>query len=78
MQVYEKVRSYIMERGVKQNIIAAKCNISASTFSAMMNGKRKMYAEDLRAICYALEVSPEVFINYKADKIKKDEVCTNE
>lgn len=65
MQVYEKVRSYIMERGVKQSIIAEKCNISASTFSAMMNGKRKMYAEDLRAICYALEVSPEEFISYK-------------
>ena len=58
MQVYEKVRSYIMERGVKQKEVAQRCNIPASTFSAMLNGKRKMYAEDLRAICYALEVSP--------------------
>ena len=65
MQVYEKVRCYIVERGVKQNEVAEKCNISASTFSAMLNGKRKMYAEDLRAICYALEVSPEKFISYK-------------
>ena len=39
--------------------------MSTSTFSAMMNGKRKMYAEDLRAICYALNVSPEVFVSFK-------------
>lgn len=62
MQVYEKVYNYISEHGIKQNTIAKKCNISASTFSAMMKGNRKMYAEDLRAICYVLEVSPEVFI----------------
>lgn len=62
MQIYEKVRNYITEHGITQNALAKKCNISASTFSAMMNGKRKMYAEDLRAICYVLEVSPEMFI----------------
>ena len=35
------------------------------TFNAMMNGKRTMYAEDLKAICIALNVSPEIFINIK-------------
>ena len=64
MQVYEKVREYITERGIKQSAIAKKCNISVSTFNAIMNGKRTMYAEDLRAICFALNVSPEVFIEY--------------
>ncbi len=68
MQVYEKVHHYITEHGIKQNIVAKKCNISASTFSAMMRGNRKMYAEDLRAICYALEVSPEMFIEYQSEK----------
>ena len=64
MQVYEKVYEYIAKQGIKQNVIAKKCNISASTFNAMMKGRRKMYAEDLRAICYALNVSPEKFIDY--------------
>ena len=68
MQVYEKVYHYITKHGIKQNTIAKKCNISASTFSAMMRGNRKMYAEDLRAICYALEVSPEMFIEYQSEK----------
>ena len=46
LQVYEKVRAYIDEYGIEQNAVAKKCNISASTFSAILNGKRKMYAED--------------------------------
>lgn len=64
MLVYEKVKLYLEDKGIKQAFVAQKCNISTTTFNAMMNGKRKMYAEDLRSICYALEVSPELFIDY--------------
>lgn len=64
MQVYEKVRAYIEEHGIKQNAVANKCGISASTFSAILTGRRKMYADDLRDVCFALNVSPEIFIEY--------------
>lgn len=64
MLVHEKVKQYLEERGIRQSFVAEKCSMSATTFNAMMNGHRKMYAEDLRAICYALEVSPEQFIDY--------------
>lgn len=62
MEVYKKVRAYIEENGYKQLAVAQKSGISKNTFNAMMNGKRTMYADDLRAICLALNVSPEVFI----------------
>ena len=62
MKIYEKVRHYIDEQGMKQVVIAEKAGISKTTFNAIMNGKRTMYAEDLRAICIALNVSPEIFI----------------
>lgn len=65
MQVYEKVRQYIDGQGIKQVAIAEKVGISKTTFNAIMNGKRTMYAEDLRAICLALNVSPEMFIEVK-------------
>lgn len=65
MLVYEKVRRYIDDHGIRQAFVAEKCNISTTTFNAMMNGRRKMYADDLRDICYALEVSPEEFIEYQ-------------
>ena len=62
MEVYKKVRAYIEEKGYKQLAVAQKAGISKVTFNAMMNGKRTMYADDLRAICLALNVSPELFI----------------
>lgn len=63
MQVYEKVRAYIEGNGLKQKAVAEKAGISNVTFNAIMNGKRTLYADDLRAICLALNVSPELFIN---------------
>lgn len=62
MHVYEKVRKYIDEKGYKQITIAEKAGISKTTFNAMMNGKRTMYADDLCSICIALNVSPELFV----------------
>ena len=62
MKVYEKVRAYIDENGLKQKAVAQKAEIPNNTFNAILNGKRTMYAEDLRAICLALNVSPEMFI----------------
>lgn len=70
MQVYEKVRRYIDDQGMKQVAIAEKAGISKTTFNAIMNGKRTMYADDLRAICLALNVSPELFIEVKCKDSK--------
>lgn len=65
MRVYEKVRAYIDDKGLKQVAVAQKAGIPKATFNAIMNGKRTLYADDLRAICLALNVSPELFIDVK-------------
>ena len=65
MSVYQKVRAYIEDNGIKQIAVAKKCGISNVTFNAIMNGKRTLYADDLRKICLALDVSPEMFIEVK-------------
>ena len=62
MPVYEKVRAYIDENGLKQVAVAEKAGIPKNTFNAILNGKRTLYADDLRAICLALNISPELFI----------------
>lgn len=62
MQVYKKVREYIDENGFKQKTIASAAGIPNVTFNAMLNGKRKMYADDLRDICIAMNVSADTFI----------------
>jgi transcriptional regulator with XRE-family HTH domain len=63
MRVYEKVRSYLDENHLEQASVAEKAGIPASAFNAMMNGERKMYADDLRTICYSLNVSASIFID---------------
>lgn len=62
MKVYENIRAYIDQNGLKQKSVAEKSGIPNATFNAIMNGKRTLYAEDLRAICLALNVSPETFM----------------
>ncbi len=74
MGVYEKVRSYIDENGLKQVSVAQKAGIPKATFNAILNGKRILYADDLRAICLALNVSPEVFIEVSARMEKNTDV----
>ncbi len=68
MEVYKKVRAYIEKNGYKQLTVAQKANISQGTFNAMMSGEQTIYADDLRAICLALNVSPELFIEVHRDR----------
>lgn len=62
MRVYENVRTYIKKHGLNQSSIAKKAGFSVKTFDAILNGKQTLYPEDLRAICYALNVRPEKFM----------------
>jgi predicted transcriptional regulator len=68
MCVYEKVRAYINEKGLKPNDVAQKATIPIDAFNAILSGKQTMYADDLRAICVALNISPEVFIEISLSK----------
>ena len=65
MTVCEKVREYLKVNGFTQKNVAQRINMHISTFNAMMNGRRAMYPEDLRAICLALKVMPEMFMETK-------------
>ncbi len=62
MRVYENVRMYIKKNGLNQSSVAKKAGISAKNFDAILKGKQILYPEDLRAICYALNVRPEKFM----------------
>ena len=62
MSVYEKVRAYIGKSGLNQESVAEKAGIQKDTFNNILDGRCILYADDLRAICLALNVSPELFI----------------
>lgn len=62
MHVYQKVRSYIVEHEIEPVGVAEKIGEPVETLNEMLDGSRTLYADDLREICYALNVSPEEFI----------------
>lgn len=66
MKIYEKIRIYIDNNGFEHINIAQKAGISAVTFDEMLDGKITLYADDLRAICLALNVSPEIFVDVQS------------
>lgn len=62
MRIYEKVSNYIKNNKLSSENIAKRSGISQNDFQAIMNGKQTLYPEELRAICYALNVKPEKFM----------------
>ena len=75
MCVYEKVRDYIDANGLKQVAVAQRAGISNVAFNAIMKGKKTLYADDLRAICLALNVSPEIFIDVSSSADLRSDNC---
>ena len=51
MRVYEKVRAYIVDNGLEQAAVAQKAGIPNEAFTAILSGKKTLYAEELRVIC---------------------------
>ncbi len=46
MQMHERVKQYISDRGLSQKIIAANMGIPEPKLSLILNGKRRMTVDD--------------------------------
>ena len=64
MRVHERVNAYITEHNIRRSELAEKCSMPLEKLGAIIDGQCIMYAEDLRAICFALNVSAEVFVDF--------------
>lgn len=62
MFLADKIKKYILEHGLKIGVVAEKSGISFQTFSAMLNGNRKILAEEYFKICEVLGVPLETFV----------------
>lgn len=62
MKVQSRISAYIERMGISQASICKKTGIRPDTMSAMLNGKRKMTADEFEKICFAIEKSPNDFI----------------
>ena len=60
----EKIRNYILSSGLKIGSVAIKSDIPFNVFSAMLNGKRSIKAEEYFNICSALNVPLDKFATW--------------
>ena len=61
-----RIKEYISQCGLKFGVVADRAGIPLNVFSAMINGKRKITAEEYFSICKALGVPLEQFYNVSA------------
>ena len=57
----ELIRTYLDENGIKYIYAAERIDMSISAFSAMLNGNRKLTAEEFLNLCDALGIAVTYF-----------------
>lgn len=58
----ESIKLFMKGKKIKQKFLAEKLQVSNSTLNAMLNGNRKITAEEYFKICEFLNVRLETFI----------------
>ena len=67
MTIASAIRMYLQGHGIKQTFIAEKCGWSKQKMSCIVNGKSKMTVEDYQALCRAIGVPYELFLEDSKD-----------
>lgn len=62
MKVYERLKKYIDDNGIKQNHVASKAGIDFRTFNNKLHGRGRFNVEDFKRVCLlGLGVNPAIF-----------------
>jgi transcriptional regulator with XRE-family HTH domain len=56
-----RIKKYLDDNGIKYSFISEKIGIPMNILSPLLNGKRKMSAEEYFMICEAIGVSADLF-----------------
>lgn len=59
MNISEVLKKRIKESDHKQKAIALRVGLNETTFSAKINGHRKLYADEFRDICAVLSINAD-------------------
>ncbi len=62
MRVHENIRKYIKSNHLKTATIAKEAGLTPKALKEMLSGKKTLHWDELRAICYAMNVAPEKFM----------------
>lgn len=65
MCVSRRIKVYLTEKGIQQKWLATEIGLDPDKLCQTLNGKRKLEAEELSKIVFALNVSADLFIRPK-------------
>ena len=65
METGIKIKNYLEERGISQTFLSKKSSIPAPKLNLALNGNRKLTFAEYEAICYALGVGVDTFLEPK-------------
>ena len=68
MNIAGTIQKYLKDNKIQQTVIAEKCSWSKQRTSAIIRGQQKMTAEEMAAICEALEVPYDYFYRLADDQ----------
>lgn len=66
MKVYEKIKAYLVANGIDLATVSNSTSIPQKRLSSLLSGEETLYTKELKAICLALNVSPELFIEVQS------------
>ncbi|HZJ76003.1 MAG TPA: helix-turn-helix transcriptional regulator [Clostridia bacterium] len=66
MSINERLNEYVTTNGIKQSYVAQKTGLTADTVSKILNGNRRILADEFLLICTALAIDPNIFRVQKA------------
>lgn len=65
MDAARKILQYLRSKGITQRYLGRKAGIDAAALSMSLNGKRKFTLDEYEAICWALGVNVDTFLEPK-------------
>ncbi len=65
MEVGVKIKDYLESKGISQAFLSTKSGIPPARLNLALNSKRRMTLPEYQAICWALEVGVDAFMEPK-------------
>ena len=62
------LRTYLKEKGIRQSYLVRECGVTSDRISRMLNGHRRIRAEELINFCRALHLTVEELSEF--DRLK--------
>lgn len=63
MNIIDKLNAYISENDIKNTYIAQETGLTIETISEILEGNRRILADEFLLICTALDIDPNIFRN---------------